>query len=439
MMELEKYVSDVLPRSMASHSLTVFRAVLKPIKVLLEQRRIPEEGWRDEEVRLLLKMLSMMDTDNDPDAARVGEREGRVASPLVAELAAGFCHGVGRSGDVTAPQPKAPGGSAMYALANVLASDAIKRFGAPNLRHAVVLPLSTGMSIALALAALRREGKHVVYPRVDHKSPIKGVELVGLKVKIVEGVVEGDAVRVPVEDVVEAIDRDTAAIVSTTTFFPPREPDYVKEIAKAARDLGVPHIVNNAYGVQSREIMRIIRGAADAGRVDAVIQSTDKNFLTPVGGSVVAAKEREAIEKVSGAYAGRATAAPIVQFLAAVLCLGVRGYERLRDEQEENRRLLEKLVREVAERHGERLLEVFNPVACAMTLTGMEPVEVGAALYNLRVNGPRVLGPEDWGVCCKRYRTAYLTMNAAIGASRTDIERAVERLELALRQVEKKK
>ncbi|MEM1658417.1 MAG: O-phosphoseryl-tRNA(Sec) selenium transferase [Candidatus Jordarchaeales archaeon] len=435
-MELEKYVSDVLPRSMASHGLTIYKAVLKPLKVLLEQRRIPEEGWRDEDVRLLLKLFSMMDTDKDPEAARVGEREGRVASQLVAELAAGFCHGVGRSGDVAAPQPKAPGSSAMYALANALASDAMRRFGAPNLRHAVVLPLSTGMSIALALAALKRgEGRYVVYPRVDHKSPMKAVELVGLKLRVVEGVVEGDAVRVPVEDVAEAVDDDTAAIVSTTTFFPPREPDNIKEIAKVARDLGVPHIVNNAYGVQSREIMRMVRGAVDAGRVDAVIQSTDKNFLTPVGGSVVAAKEEGVIERISGMYAGRATAAPVVQFLAAILCLGVKGYERLRDEQEENRRLLEKLLGEVAERHGERLLNVFNPIACAMTLTGKEPVKIGAALYNLRVNGPRALGPEDWGVCCKRYKTAYLTMNAAIGASRRDVEVAVERLEVALRQV----
>ncbi len=438
MMELEKYVSEVLPRNMASHGLTVCNAVLKPIRVLLEQRRIPEDGWNDEEVRLLLKLLSMMDTDKDPDAARVGEREGRAASPLVAELAAGFCHGVGRSGDVVAPQPKAPGGSAMYALANTLASDAIRRFGAPNLRHAAVLPLSTGMSIALALAALKKDGRHVVYPRVDHRSPIKGVELVGLKVKFVEGVVEGDAVRVPVDDVVEAVDRDTAAIISTTTFFPPREPDYVKEIAKAARDLGVPHIVNNAYGVQSREIMRMVRGAADAGRVDVVVQSTDKNFLTPVGGSVIAAKDEGVVERVSSVYAGRATAAPVVQFLAAVLCLGIRGYERLRDEQEENRKLLEKLMVDVAERHGERMLNVFNPIACAMTLTRWKPAEVGAALYNLRVSGPRALGPEDWGVCCRRYKVAYLTMNAAIGASRTDVERAVERLELALKQVERR-
>ena len=438
MMDLEKYVSDILPRSMALRGLTVYRALVKPVRVLFEQRRIPDEGWSDDEVRILLRVLSMMDTDKDPGAARVGEREGRVASPLVAELAAGFCHGVGRSGVVAAPQPKAPGASVMYALANMLASDAMRRFGAPNLRHAVVLPASTGLSLALALSALKREGgRYVVYPRVDHRSPLKGIELAGLKPRVVEGVVEGDAVRVPVDDVVEAVDGETAAIVSTTTFFPPREPDDIKGIAKAARDLGVPHIVNNAYGVQSRDIMRMVGGAVDAGRVDAVVQSTDKNFLTPVGGAIVASGDEEAVMRVSGMYPGRATAAPIVQFLAAILSLGVKGYERLRSEQEENRRLLERLMGELAERHGERILRVFNPVACAMTLTGRDPLRVGAALYNLRVNGPRALGPRDWGTCCREYRTAYITMNAAIGSKRRDVEEAVRRLDQALRQTGK--
>jgi hypothetical protein len=34
-------------------------------------------------------------------------------------------------------------------------------------------------------------------------------------------------------------------------------------------------------------------------------------------------------------FAGRASAAPIVQFLAVILVMGVKGYEKLRDEQQE--------------------------------------------------------------------------------------------------------
>lgn len=39
----------------------------------------------------------------------LGEREGRVVCPLVARLHGRLAHGVGRSGDVAAEQPKAAG------------------------------------------------------------------------------------------------------------------------------------------------------------------------------------------------------------------------------------------------------------------------------------------------------------------------------------------
>jgi hypothetical protein len=37
--------------------------------------------------------------------------------------------------------------------------------------------------------------------------------------------------------------------------------------------------VNNAYGVQARAITKMVTKAFRVGRVDAVIQSTDKNFM----------------------------------------------------------------------------------------------------------------------------------------------------------------
>lgn len=41
--------------------------------------------------------------------------------------------------------------------------------------------------------------------------------------------------------------------------------------------------------VQSAQLCRLVTIAARKGRVDAVVQSTDKNFLVPVGGALVAA------------------------------------------------------------------------------------------------------------------------------------------------------
>ena len=75
----------------------------------IPQKSVPQEPWSDEQIEFLLLTLSNMDTDKDRNAARVGEREARIASKLHIKTSAGFCHGVGRSGFLTAPQPKAPG------------------------------------------------------------------------------------------------------------------------------------------------------------------------------------------------------------------------------------------------------------------------------------------------------------------------------------------
>ena len=434
MIDVERLLKSTIPPHMLRQGLTILDSKLKPVKILFEQRRVPQEGLEDEAIAFLLALLSSMDTDKDPLAARIGEREGRVASKYIAQLAAGFNCGVGRSGQLVAAQPKAPGSSLMYYFANMLATDALRRFGLVNVKGAYVLPSATGIALALALSTVQtKTGKReVVYLRADHRSPLKAIQLVGMQAQIVDGVVVGDAVRIPTEGVEEAVNEATAAIVSTTTFFPPREPDDVKEIAKIAERLDVFHIINNAYGVQSREIMRRIRGAIDAGRVDAVIQSTDKNFLTPVGGSIVASPNEEFLEGVSQSYPGRATAAPIVQFLAAILTLGVEGYQRLRDEQESNRRLLEELMCELAKKHGERVLETYSPIAVAMTLAKTNAKRIGHRLYTLRVTGPRVLEPTDFGVCCPRYPVPYITMNAAIGCTPRDLELAVDRLDTLL-------
>ncbi|MFX1451118.1 MAG: O-phosphoseryl-tRNA(Sec) selenium transferase [Promethearchaeota archaeon] len=437
MKDLEKYFRNIIPDHMLDRGITVLETYLKPIRILLEQRQIPEEGWNKESINLFLKVLSLMDTDKDPMAARVGEREARMASPYISELAQGFCHGIGRSGVIATSQPKAPGGSIMYNLANRLALNAIKKFGVPNVNGAIIFPLATGMSIALALAAARdsTKRKKVVFPRLDHKSPLKAIRLVGLTPVIVEGKIYGDAVRIPPEIIEKAIDEETAAILSTTTFFPPREADDIKTIAKIAEEHQIPHIINNAYGVQSRIIMKKIQGAIDAGRVDAFVQSVDKNFLAPVGGAIVASPDEDFLEQINQSYAGRGSAAPIIQFLAAILTLGVRRYERLRDEQEENLKLLKDLILKTVQKYGERILDVENPVALAISMTKRDPQKVGSALYSLRATGPRAPSTKDWGSCINEYHSPYLVLNAAIGSNKSDIIQINEKLEKALQQI----
>lgn len=336
----------------------------------------------------------------------------------------------------------------MYEISNYLARDILRSYGLPNIKEAIVVPLCTGMSLSLTLGALRPDGdkkyssrkKTVLIPQIDHKSLLKSIELMGLKTKIIKGKIFGDAVRIPTEDIETNIDNDCYAIISITSFFPPREPDNIKEISKLAQEKELVHIIINAYGVQSPEWMKLIRSAIDAGRVDAIIQSTDKNFLTPVGGSLIASPAKENIIKISQAYAGRASATPVVNFLISMLSLGINGYQKLIEEQQQNRKLLEEKLSIVAKNLNERILEIYNPVAVALSLENLKEEHlfaIGGALYNLRVTGPRVYNPKEsaFGTCCENYPTPYIVMNAAIGSKKEDIVSAVERFEKAYKQI----
>ena len=55
--------------------------------------------------------------------------------------------------------------------------------------------------------------------------------------------------------------------------------------------------------------------AARIGRVDAFIQSTDKNFLVPVGGAIVAGFDENFIDAVSKTYPGKFCCWATVQFI----------------------------------------------------------------------------------------------------------------------------
>lgn len=450
----EKKIKDLIkgskiPQNMINRGQIVLDNWLKPIKNLLEQKRVPEEPWEDEQIKFLLKLLSQMDTDKDLDAARVGEREARISTPLLNLYSAGFCHGIGRSGEISAPQPKAPGGSIMYELTNKLAKYAMTKFGLPNIKDTLVIPMATGMSLSLCLAGLRPEWKNdtlykrkVVVPRLDHTSIIKGIKYMGAEPKIVEGEIYGDAVRVPIEKISAGIDKDTFSILSFTSFFPPREADNIKEIAKLAQEKDITHIVVNAYGVQSEEWMKMIRSAIDAGRVDAIIQSTDKNFLTPVGGSIICTPHKDTMEKISRTYAGRANASPIFQFLISILSLGIKGYQALIEEQKKNRKYLAVELKKIADKIGEKILNVFNPVAVALTLDnlkGKNLSSLGGALYTLRVTGPRIYDPTEksFGMCCNHYPHAYIVINSAIGATKKDIDLTIARFQKSYDQFSK--
>ena len=114
-------LKDTIPKSILDRGLTVLGTESQPIKLLFEQRRVPQEGWKDSQIESLLNLLAAMDSDKIVKQffwAR--EREGTHSPNLKAGI--WVSHGVGRSGDWTEAEPKAAGGSLMYFFANKLAT-----------------------------------------------------------------------------------------------------------------------------------------------------------------------------------------------------------------------------------------------------------------------------------------------------------------------------
>jgi O-phospho-L-seryl-tRNASec:L-selenocysteinyl-tRNA synthase len=452
---LKKMASLGVPDHMLERAAVGFQEIYTPIQTLLEQRTIPDEGWSENQIEFLLAVLSNLDSDKDPCAIRIGEREARVATPLLEKLTGGFNHGIGRSGELSAAQPKAAGASVMQSLTQRICLSLIKHLGLPNIKGCLISPMGTGMSIGFALRGLcdhyqvdLRKLPKILYPRIDHMSPIKGINYVGGELIQIDGHFGKDAddnegVFVSLQDIeriYEAHRSQICSIFSTTTFFAPRLTENVKEIAKFAKKNNLIHIVNNAYGLQCPKILESLKSAIDAGRVDAIIQSTDKNFLTPVGGAIILSPKKELTEAISKAYAGRASASSTVNLLISLLALGKIGYlEKIKDQQQ-CRQFLEEEMNACATEMGESVIKSNNPVSLAMSLKTLNQSQIsdlGGYLYNLRLTGPRIidLGKSSFGTCAEDVPYSYIVMNAAIGVKKEDISLAVQKLREAITQL----
>jgi hypothetical protein len=92
-------------------------------------------------------------------------------------------------------------------------------------------------------------------------------------------------------------------------------------------------------------------------------------------------------------------------------------------------------LKEVADRHSQRILNLNNPISVAMTLEGRNAKKIGKALYAARVNGARALEKNDFGVCCPQYISSYINFDAGLGLQKKEIVLAKERLDTVLKTV----
>ena len=340
--ELQKTISSSLSNIPPNHltlGLTNLIHSNKSLLTLLTHRRLPNHGWSDLQIQSLLYTLSTLDTNHESSLATststfhgrwvgVGEREGRVYSNIVLQRHYGLSHGIGRSGDVTEPQPKAVGSSILAQLTKYLVLDVMKRAcglrgdnikkeGVDPVKFGLVLPLCTGMSMTLVLGTIRdlvngstNDGNNedtnedtneddmklkkrdiILWSRIDQKSCFKAIQTAGLQCIIIPTTVEGDdSVTTDMTQFQKYMDQyqhRIVAVISTTSCFAPRVADKVDEIGKLCLERNVHHVINNAYGLQCAKTCKLINRACVVGRVDAIVCSTDKNFLVPVGKSYI--------------------------------------------------------------------------------------------------------------------------------------------------------
>nr|XP_006138228.1 O-phosphoseryl-tRNA(Sec) selenium transferase [Pelodiscus sinensis] len=434
------------------------------LRALLEQGKCPEDGWDESTIELFLHELAIMDSNNFLGNCGVGEREGRVASGLVARRHYRLIHGIGRSGDISAVQPKAAGSSLLNKLTNSIVLDILKLAGVRTVTSCFVVPMATGMSLTLCFLTLRHKrpkAKYIIWPRIDQKSCFKSMITAGFEPVVIENVLEGDELRTDIK-AVEAKIQDLGAenvlcVHSTTSCFAPRVPERLEELAVICANYDIPHIVNNAYGVQSSKCMHLIQQGARVGRIDAFIQSLDKNFMVPVGGAVIAGFDDSFIQDISKMYPGKSVYRSSLDVLITLLSLGESGYRQLLKERKEMFSYLSSQLKKLAEVYNERLLVTpHNPISLAMTLENLDKhsdmtvTQLGSMLFTRQVSGARVvpLGASQtvnnytfkgFMSHTNNYPCAYLNAASAIGMKKQDVDLFLKRLEKCMKNFRKEK
>ena len=360
---------------------------------------------------MVLSQISSMDSNNFPGNCGVGEREGRIYSSLVQRRHHALGHGIGRSGDLTEVQPKAAGSSLINKLTNSMLLDIIKISGVTGVKECFLVPMATGMSLTLTMLTMKKQrprAKFVLWSRIDQKSCFKSILTSGLEPAIIELIKVGDELQTDLtalRDAITTLGPDNICCVFTTTScFAPRAPDDLISVGQLCKQFKIPHIVNNAYGLQSSKCSHLINEANRLGRLDVFIQSTDKNLMVPVGGAVVAGFDKNLIREISSSYPGRASMSPTLDVFITLLSMGVRGYKQLLDTRKQMFNSLGSQLKSLEEKYPVRVLKSKNnTISIAVSLDWFKDVtdkegegrkemtSVGSMLFTRGVSGTRVV------------------------------------------------
>ncbi|OAF68577.1 O-phosphoseryl-tRNA(Sec) selenium transferase [Intoshia linei] len=455
-------LSQYLPSAYKNRFVDQNQKIKKDLKILLEtvlnilynyvnyfKGKIPEKGWSKIQINYFLYLLSLFECNNI-DGPGLGEREGRVYSSLIENVSYGFAHGMGRSGDLTAIQPKALGSSVLSKLCNKLILNLIRLSGIKSCKTCFVCPMATGMSMMLVLLSFKKmktHAKYCIWSRIDQKSCFKCIVNAGLIPIIIENELVDDELRTNIPQIkheIENLGKDNIlCIISTTSCFSPRAHDRIDTIAKICQEYELFHMVNNAYGLQSSKCCHLIETGNRTGRIDVFVQSCDKNLMIPVGGSIIAGFSKKLVNEISSAYVGRASNTPSIHLCITLLEMGVQKYLELLKNRKQMYTYLHQAIQNVAQDFGEKLLEIpHNSISMAMTITtkntSKNVTELGGYLYNCNVTGVRVIDKKStkkientfflgYGSHCNNYPYSYVTVAAAIGQTTQEIDSFIKK------------
>lgn len=236
-------------------------------------------------------------------------------------------------------------------------------------------------------------------------------------------------------------------LFSCTSCFAPRATDKVVALAGLAAEFNVPHLINNAYGLTSSLSVHQIEQACRKGRVDLYVQSTDKNFLVPVGGAIIASPKAAVVDDLAKSYPGRGSSSQTVDLLITLLAMGLKGYQQLLAERKTNFEYLKEQLKEICEKNSKISLIASKDnrisIAVALDMSDEETTLIGSKLFKRHVMGARTVPKravlnlegltfESWGNHTNDAMPGYLTVAAAIGMKREEVDLFIEKLNEAL-------
>ncbi|CAF1214136.1 unnamed protein product [Adineta steineri] len=444
--EALKYAERLVPHSYIELARQARRSNEQDIRLILEHKKIPEQPLEENLIEQWLNEIAQMDSNNFKGNIGVGEREGRIYSSLVARRHSLLSHGIGRSGDIIATQPKAAGSSLLNKLTNELVLDAIHILGLRTVTHALVIPMATGMTMTLCLLTLKKQrpnSRYVLWSRIDQKSCFKSILTANLEPIIIEQIENNNYLQTNINEFEKQIQQlnpnDICCIISTTSCFAPRAIDNIQSLSNLCETYSIPHLINNAYGLQSTKIIHEIEQVKRSnGRIDYIVQSTDKNFLVPVGGSIVLTYNSQLFDQLSHAYPGRASITPTTDMFITLLSMGKKGLLDLVEQRKRLFNLFYEKLSQWAKDNNECIIssKQFSPISIAITLKNLlnkDVTELGSMLFTRRISGARVvkLGTKqtidkyefiNYGAHSSTIQYSYLTIAAAIGIEENDIE-----------------